>query len=339
MPTLQTQTQAQAHTPTPQAPVLPQSQVPPAFSPPTAPGTAYTPVPTTVPGATPTPAPAPLPTPYPYAPYGYPQQPYPQAAIPPAAYPHAPYYPPPVPPTTSHAHTHPTPSPYAYPGYPGYPPPAGYPIPPPPPPQEDLPSYEDMLVEALMDMDEQEGAAPRDLYIWMAQRWPLQTNFRPSASQALQKAFKRGRFEKMEGGKYRLSPNWEGGAVSGCVMCIYALYAMFADTLPFCYESRRRSAQHAARRRLRRRRTRSITHRRRPLLRSPTHRWRAGHPPPPHRRPRRTRDTRTRTGTLRIQAIRDTRRILMLPARTRLQAKLLPRMRPLRPRANRRRRL
>ena len=38
-------------------------------------------------------------------------------------------------------------------------------------------------------------------------------NFRPSASQALQKAYKRGRLEKI-GGKYRLNPNWEGGNVS-----------------------------------------------------------------------------------------------------------------------------
>lgn len=38
------------------------------------------------------------------------------------------------------------------------------------------------------------------------------SNFRPSASQALQKAYKRGRLEKV-GGKYRLNPNWEGGNV------------------------------------------------------------------------------------------------------------------------------
>ena len=71
-----------------------------------------------------------------------------------------------------------------------------------------------MLVEALMDMDENEGAAPKDMFEWMAVRWPLKTTFRPSASQALQKAYRRGRLEKMEGGKYRLNPNWEGGAVS-----------------------------------------------------------------------------------------------------------------------------
>lgn len=93
--------------------------------------------------------------------------------------------------------------------------------PPPPPPAEDLPSYEDMLVEALTDMDDQDGAAPRDLYIWMAQRWPLQTNFRPSASQALQKAYKRGRLEKLDSGKYRLNANWEGGAVSTCTRNVH----------------------------------------------------------------------------------------------------------------------
>ncbi|KAI0688321.1 hypothetical protein BC835DRAFT_315347 [Cytidiella melzeri] len=151
------------------------------------------------------------PGPYPYAPYGYPLPPgYPPPSAQ-AAYPHTPYYPPPaaVPGYPSH-----------YPGYPHYPPPPGYPThqppPPPPPPvsSEDLPSYEDMIVEALMAIREPEGAAPKDLFSWMGARWPLQTNFRPSASQALQKAFRRGRLEKMSGGRYRLNPNWEGGATS-----------------------------------------------------------------------------------------------------------------------------
>ncbi|TBU31829.1 hypothetical protein BD311DRAFT_656062 [Dichomitus squalens] len=71
-----------------------------------------------------------------------------------------------------------------------------------------------MLVEALMDCGDAEGVAPKDLFTWMASRYPLQTNFRPSASQALQKAYKRGRFEKLAGGKYRLNPNWEGGATA-----------------------------------------------------------------------------------------------------------------------------
>lgn len=159
-----------------------------------------------------TPQPAGVPPPYPYAPYGYPLPPGypPPPGTAQAAYPHTPYYPPPgsVPGYPAH-----------YPGYPPYPPPPGYSThqPPPPPPPvsgEDLPSYEDMIVEALLDIGEPDGAAPKDLFLWMGARWPLQTNFRPSASQALQKAYRRGRLEKRSGGRYRLNPNWEGGAVS-----------------------------------------------------------------------------------------------------------------------------
>lgn len=79
---------------------------------------------------------------------------------------------------------------------------------------EDLPSYEEMIVNALMEHPDPEGAPPKDLFAWMAARYPLQTNFRPSASQALQKAFKRGRLEKGPGGKYRLNASWEGGSTS-----------------------------------------------------------------------------------------------------------------------------
>ncbi|KAF8894711.1 hypothetical protein BD779DRAFT_1669181 [Infundibulicybe gibba] len=57
---------------------------------------------------------------------------------------------------------------------------------------DDLPSYEEMIVEALTDSGDPEGCAPKDLFTWMASRYPLQSNFRPSASQALQKAYKRG---------------------------------------------------------------------------------------------------------------------------------------------------
>lgn len=71
-----------------------------------------------------------------------------------------------------------------------------------------------MIVEALMDSVDPEGCAPKDLFSTMASRYPLQTNFRPSASQALQKAFKRGRLEKSSGGKYRLNASWEGGSSS-----------------------------------------------------------------------------------------------------------------------------
>ncbi|KAJ3504182.1 hypothetical protein NLJ89_g8075 [Agrocybe chaxingu] len=88
-----------------------------------------------------------------------------------------------------------------------------------PPPKDgvsadDLPSYEEMLVEALTDCTEPDGLAPKDLFAWMASRYPVQSNFRPSASQALQKAFRRGRFEKSSNGRYRLNATWEGGNTS-----------------------------------------------------------------------------------------------------------------------------
>lgn len=71
-----------------------------------------------------------------------------------------------------------------------------------------------MIVEALSEIGDPDGAAPKDIFTWIGARWPLQMNFRPSASQALQKAYKRGRLEKRSGGRYRLNPAWEGGAVS-----------------------------------------------------------------------------------------------------------------------------
>ncbi|GBE85133.1 hypothetical protein SCP_0703190 [Sparassis crispa] len=160
---------------------------------------------------------------YPYMPYGYAMPSQPQHS----AYPHAPYYAPPGP---SHPHAYPPPYPYS-----PYAPPHGYhtPTPPPPPhypgpyprphmpsgpadplPAEDLPSYEEMIVEALLDSGDPKGALPKELFACMAARYPLQTNFRPSASQALQKAYRRGRLEKRPGGRYRLNAAWEGGATS-----------------------------------------------------------------------------------------------------------------------------
>ncbi|KAF8527461.1 hypothetical protein BU17DRAFT_61604 [Hysterangium stoloniferum] len=90
-------------------------------------------------------------------------------------------------------------------------------VPTPPPPvvssrndPNAMPSYEEMIVEAIMDVGEHDGTAPKVLFAWMASHYPLQQNFRPSASQALHKALKRGRLEKI-GGKYRLNPSWGGG--------------------------------------------------------------------------------------------------------------------------------
>ncbi|TDL18108.1 hypothetical protein BD410DRAFT_793595 [Rickenella mellea] len=83
-----------------------------------------------------------------------------------------------------------------------------------PNPGSDLPSYEEMIVSALTSLSSPDGTAPKTLFTWMAAHYPLQQNFRPSASQALQKAFRRGRLEKSNEGKYRLNASWEGGNTS-----------------------------------------------------------------------------------------------------------------------------
>ncbi|TFK27347.1 hypothetical protein FA15DRAFT_666407, partial [Coprinopsis marcescibilis] len=207
------------------------SATPASVSPETSP--VPTPAPASMPTPVATPAPAPTPTPAPPAPpapspviqvppmaHGYPHQPY---GYP---YPHTPYYPPPP----AYPYSHPQyphysqyPQPPQAPGYMPPPPTSMYPPPPAPHLQtvmqdgsagEDLPSYEEMLVEALQDSNDPEGSAPKDLFTWMASRYPLQSNFRPSASQALQKAYKRGRLEKSSNNKYRLNAAWEGGSTS-----------------------------------------------------------------------------------------------------------------------------
>ncbi|SJX64971.1 uncharacterized protein SRS1_15799 [Sporisorium reilianum f. sp. reilianum] len=67
-----------------------------------------------------------------------------------------------------------------------------------------LPSYEDMIVEGLRIMGQ---APPRTLFNWMQDTYPLTKKFRPSAHQALQKAFKRGRLLKT-GSLYRINQAW-----------------------------------------------------------------------------------------------------------------------------------
>ncbi|KAJ7288202.1 hypothetical protein C8J57DRAFT_1214404 [Mycena rebaudengoi] len=173
-----------------------------------APGTAPAAGPSTVPaGAHPygfTHQPA-----YPHTPYyqalppGYAAYTYPGYPPPPGAYAaHHAYYAPPAAADAAHAHAHPHPHPQ--------PAPVAMPV----SDDHDLPSYEDMIVEGLTAANDPDGLAPKDLFNWMATRYPVQSNFRPSASQALQKAFKRGRFEKNSAGRYRLNPLWEGGSSS-----------------------------------------------------------------------------------------------------------------------------
>ncbi|KAJ7093205.1 hypothetical protein C8R44DRAFT_835557 [Mycena epipterygia] len=134
-----------------------------------------------------------------YPPYSYPAYPPPPNGFPPGAYP-APAQPfPPLAGYPQHSNSFFNPSD------------SSIPLPNPSTEDTDLPSYEDMIVEGLNAVGDPDGMAPRDLFNWMAQRYPVQSNFRPSASQALQKAYRRGRFEKSTGGRYRLNANWEGG--------------------------------------------------------------------------------------------------------------------------------
>lgn len=73
-----------------------------------------------------------------------------------------------------------------------------------------LPSYETMIVQSLEHVGGNRGAAPKEIFNYMSNHWPLIPNFRPSASQALAKALKRGRLLK-QGSLYTLNPAWTGG--------------------------------------------------------------------------------------------------------------------------------
>ncbi|KIY72006.1 hypothetical protein CYLTODRAFT_486784 [Cylindrobasidium torrendii FP15055 ss-10] len=202
---------------TPAAPVV--QPLPEASTP--APAPVASPVPVATPAVAPTPAPAPVPA-VPQAMAGYPHQPYgysSYAAYYPHLWPH-PYaqmpYAVPAPPSTSNTTT------YQAAAYQAAQPAPAYAPPPPPPVQADpipsqpsrdtdeMPSYEDMIVEALSDTRELDGIAPKDVYTWMAANYPVQANFRPSASQALQKAYRKGRFVKSSSGKYKLNPAFTG---------------------------------------------------------------------------------------------------------------------------------
>ncbi|KAH7106909.1 hypothetical protein BKA62DRAFT_753769 [Auriculariales sp. MPI-PUGE-AT-0066] len=78
----------------------------------------------------------------------------------------------------------------------------------------EIPSYEDMIAQAIAEIADPDGTFPKVLFQWMDQNYPLQANFRPSASQALQRAYKRGRLDKLQSGRYILNPKWEGGPAS-----------------------------------------------------------------------------------------------------------------------------
>ena len=109
-----------------------------------------------------------------------------------------------------------------------------------------MPSYEDMIVEALLEAENAppdengqrpDGLAPKDVYAWMAAHYSLQSNFRPSASQALQKAYKRGRLEKGAGGKYKVNHNAGASSlpVSASFTWLYAPIRLYAPGICTSY--------------------------------------------------------------------------------------------------------
>ncbi|EJT98833.1 hypothetical protein DACRYDRAFT_101826 [Dacryopinax primogenitus] len=75
-----------------------------------------------------------------------------------------------------------------------------------------LPNYEEMIIEALIEIGDEDGLQPKVIFDWIAERYPINSNFRPSAHQAIQKSHKRGRLEKT-GNKYRLNPDWDGSQI------------------------------------------------------------------------------------------------------------------------------
>ncbi|KAF0521752.1 lsd1/2 complex phd finger containing protein phf2 [Gigaspora margarita] len=72
----------------------------------------------------------------------------------------------------------------------------------------DLPSYEEMIVQALTAITDPSGSAPRSIFEWMNNKYPLHKNFRASASQALQKAVKKERILRI-GTVYKLNSNYK----------------------------------------------------------------------------------------------------------------------------------
>ncbi|CAB4421543.1 unnamed protein product [Rhizophagus irregularis] len=64
-----------------------------------------------------------------------------------------------------------------------------------------------MIVQALASIADPAGSAPRNIFEWMNSSYPLHKNFRASASQALQKAVKKGRVFRI-GTVYKINPNY-----------------------------------------------------------------------------------------------------------------------------------
>jgi hypothetical protein len=70
---------------------------------------------------------------------------------------------------------------------------------------QSLPPYEELIIQAVQALNEYEGSQPKHIFEWISTHYSVSQNFRPSCSQALQKAYRRGRLEKC-GKNYRLAP-------------------------------------------------------------------------------------------------------------------------------------
>jgi hypothetical protein len=71
----------------------------------------------------------------------------------------------------------------------------------------DLPHYELMIVNALTAINDPNGSPPKTIWDWMNSNYPCNPKFRASASQALQKALKKGRLLKT-GSLYKINPDF-----------------------------------------------------------------------------------------------------------------------------------
>ncbi|KNE68760.1 hypothetical protein AMAG_13400 [Allomyces macrogynus ATCC 38327] len=79
-----------------------------------------------------------------------------------------------------------------------------------------VPSYEEMIAQAIIALGDPQGHPPREIYAWMAMTYGahLPMQFKGSATQALKKAWRKSRFLR-DNRRYRLNPDYQGARVRG----------------------------------------------------------------------------------------------------------------------------
>ncbi|KNE70606.1 hypothetical protein AMAG_15366 [Allomyces macrogynus ATCC 38327] len=79
-----------------------------------------------------------------------------------------------------------------------------------------VPSYEEMIAQAITALGDPQGHPPREIYAWMAMTYGayLPVQFKGSATQALKKAWRKSRFLR-DNRRYRLNPDYQGARVRG----------------------------------------------------------------------------------------------------------------------------